>query len=139
MMIYVQTAILGPLQKVISHKYINDVISCMMIYVQTAILGLLQKVISHKYANGVISCTMIYVQAAILGPLQKKKEEEEKVDVPFKSPRGAPFPSSFVTSLRCTLAAASSEDDETGRHLRLVKHFGERKFGESGIQSRAPS
>ena len=50
-----------------------------MIYVQAAILGPLQKVISHKYANDVISYMMIYVQAAILRQLQKKKEKEERL------------------------------------------------------------
>ena len=50
----------------------------MMVYVQEAILGPLQKVISHKYANGVISYMMIYGQAAILGLLRKKEEEEER-------------------------------------------------------------
>ena len=50
----------------------------MMIYVQAAILGPLQKVISHKYASGIISYTMIYVKAAKLGPLRKKEEEEER-------------------------------------------------------------
>ena len=66
------------LQKVISHKYANGVVSYMMIYVQMTILGPLQKVISHKYGNGVISYTMIYVQEAILRPLWKKEEEEER-------------------------------------------------------------
>ena len=143
MIIYVQAIILGQLQKVISHKYANGVISYMIIYVQAVILGQLQKVISHKYANGVISYTIIYVQAVILGPLRKKEEEEElpywghyekgrkkksghigaitekkkeeeKLDVPFKSPGKAPLPGSSATSLRCTPAAASSKDAETG-------------------------
>ena len=65
------------LQKVISHKYANDVISYTVIYVQATILGPLQKVTSHKYAKGDISYTMINVQAAILGPLWKNEEEEE--------------------------------------------------------------
>ena len=128
MMIYVQASVLGPLQKVISHKYANGVISCMMVYVQTAILGPLQKVISHKYTNGVISYTMIYAQAAIfattkkggrrraaiLGPLWKEDKEEEKVNVPFKSLREAPLSGSFATSLRCTSAVMSLEDAEIG-------------------------
>ena len=66
------------LQKVISHKSTNGVISYTMIYVQAVILGQLQKVISYKYANGIISYTMIYVQAAILEQLRKNKEEEER-------------------------------------------------------------
>ena len=77
-MIYVQEAILGPLQKNISHKYANDIIRYTMKYVQAVILGPLQKVISHKYVNDAISYTMIYVQVAILGPLRKKEEEEER-------------------------------------------------------------
>ena len=152
------------LQKVTYHKYDNDVISYTVIYVQAVILGLLQKITSHKYAKGVISYTMIYAQeaifgplrkkrgkrrAAILGPLRKKEEEEErphwghyqqkkkerKSGCPFKSPRGAPLPDSFATALQCTPTAASSKDAKTGGHLRLAKHSGERKFGESGLQS----
>ena len=53
----------------------------MMIYVQVAILGPLQKVISNKYANGVVSYMMIYVQAAILEQLRKEEKIEEKVEL----------------------------------------------------------
>ena len=74
-------------------------------------------------------------RAAILGPLRKEEKEEEEVDVPFKSPRGAPLIGSSATSLRCAPTTASSEDAETGGHLRVAKHSVERKFGESGIQS----
>ena len=53
------------LQKFISHKYANGLISYTMIYVQAAILGPLQKISYHKYAKDVISNTMKYVQTVI--------------------------------------------------------------------------
>ena len=53
----------------------------MLIYVQEAILGPVQKFISYKYANEVISYMMMYVQAPILGPLRKEEKVKEKVEL----------------------------------------------------------
>ena len=53
----------------------------------------------------------------------------------FKSLGEAPLLDSSATSLRCSLAAASLEDAQTGGHRMPVAHSGERKFGELGVQS----
>ena len=97
------------------------------------------KVISHKYANDIISYMMIYIQLATLGPLQKKEKVEEKVELRMfhlNPQRGAPLSGFYATSLQCTLTTTSSKDAEIGGHLGLIKHSGERKLGESGIESR---
>ena len=101
----------------------------MMIYVQAAILGPLQKVISHKYTNGIVSYMMIYLQAAIVELLCKEERVEEKVELKMfhLNPRRGCLSTMHPDS--CVFRGCQDT------HLRLIKHFGERKFGESSIQS----